>query len=290
MTSKTLIGLVLLTACGSSSEPSPPEGAVASCRTTSTPASGDAIHSTRWLDAAGRVIRVDSELADGTQTFTMSYDAQGRLVREVTDEETLAWEYQDVRIVRTSDRLYTWVSDLDAGRIGHEGGPIENPDEMRWDISYGYDPQGRLFERVGADRTGPTVQMFVKMFTYGAMGRVATAKPANETPVTSFAYAQSGTTLTVELTGPMPRTWTYELDGQQRVVRSAVTPGASVSYAYDDAAHTITATSATGTVIAEGTCEAPAIVTAPALPMPIRYHANEVTLPNPAAADLSTFE
>lgn len=295
--------LAMVTACVSEEIlpqlPPPPVDAAASCVVKLAGGTPDVrpVTNMLWLDAGGRVIRLDGWDPDyQLQRYVpapeyFAYDDQGRLIEQRDNASETHYEYAPQQIIVTSsagdDSSYTLVD----GRAVHLEGPLYLAPESRSKVDFTYDEQGRLTSifQVG-DHAGT-------QYTYDAQGRV-TAMQQTRNGIVENAYTLSYTETPLQLivkfqwtsalSAPRQR-WTYDFDANHRIIRSAVDNNDDGfddvidRYRYFDGEIDVDSNGRAHTATrAIGACDPPAVVVAPEPPVPLHWTTFKELVPNAA--------
>jgi RHS repeat-associated protein len=113
-------------------------------------------------DGLGRVIRLTHDHSGSQDVWATSYDANGRVIREVSPQGAVNYEYD----VATGRRTRTF-----AGETGSYAGDQANPVN---DTRYVYDTLGRLTQVTAVKRSGITLAPSqVTSYAYDLVGNVA---------------------------------------------------------------------------------------------------------------------
>jgi hypothetical protein len=303
--------MVCAMACapGSSSIPPPPE-ATASCVYTRSPDTavaqlGGMSTSTVWLNRVSQVIRVDGYAWENRQfvpsPYYFDYDEEGRLLEVRASDYKIHYTYTPSQVMTTS-KFGDWLYDLVDGQVARVEGPEQLPPEQRLTIDYAYDDAGRIASR---SRTSleysqaeqRDVQVHVQVdYTYDLQGRVRTLQERRDTTTRmySFAYYEIPTQLVIDIDvhaqdGEIEyshQRWTYDFDASHRITRIEHDNGFNVrtdTYSYEPGEIVAVSSSPVVSITrATGSCEPPIVVDGPKAPLPFRWSAASLSLPNMA--------
>ena len=287
--------------------PPPPAEATASCVYEVTPPFDVGVPtSTLWFNGLGQTIRIDGDFfgRNGRMpaAYYVTYDDQGRIVEERGEYGDIRYDYTPQQITVTADRWPGEIYSLVERRVVHAESPGV-PVEKQLIRDYTYDSAGRLASYSVTDfhDEGEGTMKFVvaARYAYDPQGRVVTLQIMKNGKVrssSSLTYSETADRLviTVDDGSLFPARWTYDFDASHRVIRSAVKflfdtedaagPDDVVDvYSYVDGEIVESFPGSDATIRAIGACPPPAVVVAPEAPLPIRLHAEHVSLSNEAA-------
>ncbi len=281
-----VVGLLVACTSGHPALPPPPSDAAASCAFERVPHQG-IYTSTIWLDATNRPFRIDGIDFDANgnefaAAYYVTYDDQGRVADARTPEGDVHYDYAPDRVT-TTDPYGGSFMDLVDGRVVHYEEPLSIAADQRNIADYEYDAAGRIAHYSGQTRyddgtgKGTMLSYFDDQYTYDDHDRIVSIVRGSAT--TSFAYQETADELAIVITPDIdpPSQLAYDFDASHRVVRAQL-DSAVVTYNYDG--DTITGTFEGGeTVYARGTCDAPLPRITLDSPLPVKWDAGRVELP-----------
>jgi YD repeat-containing protein len=293
-----LVVPIVLAACETEHRlPPPPPEAVASCVTEYVSAQ-DHASGTLWFNEQHQVFRVDggfpySDDDYGPAAFYFAYDAEGRLEERRSPGEETHYAYSPQEIMLTSSLGFDWIFTLDAGRVAHVDGPVVRELNRHSESSYAYDTAGRITQWSGVTfydlGSGPEPSPWDLHYTYDDHDRVTAVTTSHGAWTLTYMETPDRLVVTVDQTQygetvPFQRA-TYDFDANHRIIRSAredLSPSGgdyAMTYRYEDGV--IEGTLGTVTYRATGDCEPPTLRFGPQLPLPLRWSANTISLPDP---------